>query len=67
MGRKVQIRANYRNDARFLLRVIEAIEKDQTGRLTRQEKKDVISSLQYAAQTMIGVKEEEDADARSAK
>lgn len=28
MGRKVQIRASYQNDARFLLRLIDAIEKD---------------------------------------
>lgn len=28
MGRKVQVRANYINDARFLLRIVEALEKD---------------------------------------
>ena len=51
MGRTVQVRTSYANDARFLLRLIEAVKKDT--KMSAELKKPVIDSLKYVAQTFL--------------
>ncbi len=46
MGRQVQLRVSYYNDARFLLRLIQAVEKDLKMSQERREK--VIAYLKAA-------------------
>lgn len=50
MGRQVQIRSSYQNDARFLMRLTEALEKDKKRTFEWRRK---ITGLLREATTML--------------
>jgi len=51
MSRPVQLRVSYFNDARFLIRLMQAIEKDTSMKRDRRDR--VLSWLQAAQQELI--------------
>lgn len=59
VGKRLKLRASYFNDAAFLLKLSEAVERDE--RLTDDEKQRAISSLKSTAQTLmhLGSKDEQ--------